>query len=446
MKKILDSSLLGQLGVNLIERIVLNMGFLWTPTGQLEAGIDGVIEIRNQDTAEVTNNIIQVQSKALSEFAGESVDSFQYRCSEKDLQYWLGGNAPVILVVSKPETNEAYWISIKEYFKDPARLKKRVIIFSKFANRFTAESRDYLIQLAVSRDSGIYLQPLPKKETLYSNLLEVSHYGPTVYVADTPLKHRWQVSDIARARKISLPSEWELWGKRIVSLNDLNEDQWDYICDAGSIESFSIDEWLFSIQADLRNLVLNLLHRALKRFLSGRGVTYDDNKECFFFKAKPTLSLYKYRYLSLQQSAARTVFQPYPKNLRADQQPSYYRHAACHLRFLVLGKLFLEVTPSWYFTFNGVHRYRFFEERLKGIKKLEKNAAILGQALMWSELLAHEPELFEPTYSFLRFNRLTSFELEHGINDSLWLPKEIDGGADFLKELGSEQQALIDED
>ena len=41
------------------------MGFLWNPTG-LEAGIDGYIEIRDDATSEVTNCIIQVQSKATS--------------------------------------------------------------------------------------------------------------------------------------------------------------------------------------------------------------------------------------------------------------------------------------------------------------------------------------------------------------------------------------------
>lgn len=446
MKKILNTSLLGQLGVNLIERIVLTMGCLWTPTGQLEAGIDGIIEVRDPITAEVTNSIIQVQSKALSEFSNETSDSFQYRCTEKDLKYWIAGNAPVILIVSRPETDEAFWISIKDYFADPARLKKRVILFSKRENRFAPENRDSLIQLAVPRNSGVYLQPLPKKETLYSNLAEVSHYGPTIYVADTQAKHRWQVHDIARARKIELPSEWELWGKKIVSLNNLDQDSWDYVCDAGSIESFSIDEWLFSTELDLRNIALALLHRALKRFLSGRGVAYDDKKECFLFRPKPSLSVYKYRYLSLHQSAARAVFQPYPKILREDQRPSYYRHAACHLRFLVLEKLFLEITPTWYFTFDGVHKYRFFEDRLKGIKKLEKNAAILGQAIMWSELLSHEPELFESNYPFLSFERLSVFDLDHGINDSLWLPREMDGGAELLRELGNEQQVLIDED
>ncbi len=37
-----------------MERRLLEMGFLWHPSGGVEAGIDGRLEIRNED-AEVTN-------------------------------------------------------------------------------------------------------------------------------------------------------------------------------------------------------------------------------------------------------------------------------------------------------------------------------------------------------------------------------------------------------
>ncbi|ASC73673.1 hypothetical protein XM38_046450 [Halomicronema hongdechloris C2206] len=63
-KKIGKRDITGQKGINVIEEIVLEMGFLWYPTGGVEAGIDGFIEIRDDVTEEVTNSIIQVQGKA----------------------------------------------------------------------------------------------------------------------------------------------------------------------------------------------------------------------------------------------------------------------------------------------------------------------------------------------------------------------------------------------
>jgi hypothetical protein len=63
-KRITTAQLTGQKGINLIEKRVLDMGFLWHPTGNIEAGIDGAIEIRDDATGDVLNNIVQVQSKA----------------------------------------------------------------------------------------------------------------------------------------------------------------------------------------------------------------------------------------------------------------------------------------------------------------------------------------------------------------------------------------------
>ena len=115
-KKISRSDIIGDKGIALIHRLVLDMGFVWNPTG-LEAGIDGYIEIRDEATGEVANCILQVQSKATAwPFAAETDASFSFLCDERDLDYWLGGNAPVILIVSRPDTNEAYWVSIKDYF------------------------------------------------------------------------------------------------------------------------------------------------------------------------------------------------------------------------------------------------------------------------------------------------------------------------------------------
>src|SRR5215472_17244988 len=118
-KKIHRNSITGQRGINLIEKKVLEMGFVWYPSGGVEAGIDGVIEIRDSHTGEVYNNIIQVQSKATEKtFQAETHDGFDYLCEERDLNYWLQGNAPVILIVSRPDTDEIYWVSVKDYFQD----------------------------------------------------------------------------------------------------------------------------------------------------------------------------------------------------------------------------------------------------------------------------------------------------------------------------------------
>lgn len=178
-KKIHTNSIIGERGINLIERVVLEMGCLWYPTGGVEAGIDGIIEIRDSRTGEVTNSVVQVQSKAASgRFTAETETSFEYLCDERDLEYWLNGNAPVILVRSRPDSNEAYWASIKDRFKDLDTIRARKIFFDKARDRFDINALSDIVRLAIPRDSGIYLAPPPKSEKLYSNLLGVSRYSP----------------------------------------------------------------------------------------------------------------------------------------------------------------------------------------------------------------------------------------------------------------------------
>ena len=73
-------------------------------------------------------------------------------------------------------------------------------------------------------------------------------------------------------------------------------------------------------------------------------------------------------------------------------------------------------------------RDRFEKEHLSGIKRLEKNPAVLGQLIMWAEFLITpaQGELFVASYPFLQFDRLEEFETEVGIDDKTWLRSEDD--------------------
>ena len=142
-KQITHAMLLSERGVNLVARIVLEMGFVWYPAGGLEAGIDGHFEIRDPVTGELSNSIVQVQSKATNSPLGtDSNATFDWVCDERDIDYWMSGNAPVILVVSRPSHGEVYWVSIKDYFKDPARRRRRKVRFDKTRDCFDSTARD----------------------------------------------------------------------------------------------------------------------------------------------------------------------------------------------------------------------------------------------------------------------------------------------------------------
>ncbi|MDO8673149.1 MAG: DUF4365 domain-containing protein [Dehalococcoidia bacterium] len=433
-KKILKSGITGEQGVNLIQRVILDMGFLWHPTGSVEAGIDGFIELRDPTTEFALNAFVSVQSKATAgSFQAETDLGFDYSCDDRDLQYWLQGNAPVILVVSRPSTNEAYWAPIKEYFKDLDKRLTRKIHFDKRVNRFDHNCAAALASLAVSRDAGIHLAPRPKFERLYSNLIRVVHFSESIHIAETEYRKPEHLWGELRRLGGNVSGAWILKSRQIVAFDDLREYPWSHVCDAGSVDDFETKEWADSPDPEKHNDFLQLLNRCLREKAWSLWLRYDQVHDCYFFKATADLSPRKIRYRSLMNEAERTVFQGYPSKVNPDKM-AFYRHSAFQGHFLKYdSQWYLEVTPTYHFTWNGERPHLDYGEKLKGIKRLEKNPAVVGQLVMWAEYLSRPPDMFTRDYPFLRFGDIETFETDSGIEDRAWLGQEEKAEADAIE-------------
>lgn len=185
MKQITDEQLLGEIGVNLVQSLVLEMKFTWHPTNQpVEAGLDGWVELRDAKTGEVANCWIGVQSKARTDLR-EDDTTVKYYSSQKDLDYWLDGSMPVILVVSKPKEKLAWWISVKDYYRGRDPKSERTIVFDKRLDLLTAASADEWKAIGTRYGSGTYLSPPQVSEDLKSNLIKVSRFAGTIYSAES---------------------------------------------------------------------------------------------------------------------------------------------------------------------------------------------------------------------------------------------------------------------
>jgi hypothetical protein len=126
------------------------------------------------------------------------------------------------------------------------------------------------------------------------------------------------------------------------------------------------------------------------------------------------------------RSTPRVVFRPYASK-RDPSKISYYRHSAFQGQFRRFNlKWYLEVIPTYYFTWDGTRPDRFYQDRLKGIKRLERNGAVLGQLVMWAWYLSHPGDMFNPPYPFITFGRLESFSINASIDDAAWLGHEED--------------------
>lgn len=422
-KKLTDAQITGQQGVNLIESVVLDMGFIWNPTN-LDVGIDGYVEIRDASTGAASNCIIQVQSKATAEvFAAETNTGFEYLCDERDLNYWLNGNAPVILVRSRPKTGEAYWIDLKDYFQDLGRRKSRKIVFDKTRDRFDGSTRDNLLRLAVPADSGLYLAPVPKVERLCSNLVPLLSFPEHIYIAETECrfpKDIWSVCDRAG-------SAWLLKNKQIISFYDLREHPWTDVSDRGSVEEHFTDEWAHSDDPDIQRDFVWLLNKALQDLLRSQVIWFDRRELYYYYAPTKDLNPRRVTYHSNQHKAQRTVFQGYPQK-RDKTKMSYYRHSAFEGRFVRYGDAwYLQLNPTYRFTFDGRNIHRDAANLLSRIKRMERSGAVQGQVVMWSRILSGTSAygLFAGQ-DLLTFGNLLGFELDAGIEDQAWLKHEED--------------------
>ena len=293
-KKIGNSDMIGSRGVNLIERRILEMGFLWYPSWGVEAGIDGRLEIRNED-AEVTNCIISVQSKATDgSFEGETETELMFTCNERDLRYWLKGNLPVILVYSRPRTDEAYWLSLKDYFSDPIQRATRKLRFIKPRDSFNLSAKDALRKLALPDDGGLYLGATPKRETIFTDLLPVAEFPKRFYYAHTTYSSHKQALDLLFASaKTSGMKVWRGFAinkKTIYSFYDLSSPQWKEVVEAGTVESDLTFEWSMTSDPDRKRLFVELLNVTLQDQLREDDIHFSNIDKFYFHRASEDLS------------------------------------------------------------------------------------------------------------------------------------------------------------
>ena len=266
IKKVTPQVLIGQSGANLIEQIVLQMKYVWRPLLIFDIGIDGEIEICDPVTGEGSNSIVRVQVKATTaSFQAETMQSFEYSCEQKDLDYWLKGNTPVILIICRPDTKEAYWIPIKEYFKDLSLLKQHKVFFNKSQNRFTSECAELLKQLALPRDLGIYFIPIQKKEILYTNLLQVDLYAPKIHVANTDYRNRTDIWNIFKSMGTTSGPEWILSNRQIISFHDLHEKPFADICNLNTYNNYDFSNWANTIDNNKKREFVHLLKSMFER-------------------------------------------------------------------------------------------------------------------------------------------------------------------------------------
>ena len=134
-------------GINYIANVVNNMCCIWREIAKDDIGIDGYIELIENEKS--TGLIIAVQSKSgKSFFQNESKDHFIYYPKKDHIYYWDSLNLPTILIIYSPQKKIGYWLDIKQYIlKNPIPEDRGYNIFFK-KKIFNERSKKQLFSLA----------------------------------------------------------------------------------------------------------------------------------------------------------------------------------------------------------------------------------------------------------------------------------------------------------
>lgn len=443
-KMLSPQATVGQQGINLIESIVLAMGCRWSATGPLDTGIDGYIELFDPNTHESLGAQLSVQSKAVElEFENETVSSLSYRCERRDLDYWRSQNMPVLLIVSRPSTSEAYWVRVNGRADQANSL---TFHFDKKRDRLSPDSLRELLKEGAAPDAGISLGAEVKREKLISNFLPIAKLPKKVFVASTDCRHPKQIWDAFRASGERGGKHWVLRGHQLVGFHDFSARAWRNVCDPGSVEEFDVEEWAASDAPDRVSDFRQLLHRAVDEKLYPEKVKFRRDLDCFYFLASSDGTARTLPYRSVTRDSAVTVFNTYSRTTPDGRIFAHHRHLAFEPKFREYGGThYLEITPTYLFTSDGQRLDRFHASRLSGIKRMEGNRAVLSNVMIWADLLSRPADLLSLERPLVEFGSLATFELNVGIDDRAWKPRKEDeevlreGGNQAAEDEGSEE-------
>jgi hypothetical protein len=416
-KTVTRQTLIGEAGVNLIGQRALEMGFLFHPR-RVDHGIDGHLDLVDSRTGALLNLVLLVQSKAQdAPFASETLDGFHYLCKPADLDLWLAGNAPVLLIFSHPRTGDAWWVDVKAAFPTPQSRAARRIDVDKGTQRFDQDAAPLLLEVGKRRDQGLYLRPAPKPETIESNLLPIQAFPPKIFLA------RSAVKDYRAAGELLGPSRtrnvWLLRDGNVMSFHDFRTSGLETLA-ASDVEEHDTADWAGTHDQDALWTFTDLLSRTIQG--SYPELRWHSSRKHVHFQRSRDLSERKISSGSVNRT--RTVFGPHGDDGAGGV--GFYSHAALKIRpRRIAGLWHLQLEPDYCFTSDGVNEHRNADRLLAGIKRLDRHAALKGWVRMWALFLRGPDDLFAPDLPVQLGEPLT-FEVQDGIDDRLWGPMPVE--------------------
>lgn len=113
-------------GVIAVASALNEIGLIWRETERTDVGIDGHIELVNEN-GHATGVLVAVQIKSGDSYFNEGDTEWRYYPEEKHRQYWERYPTPVLVVLHSPSRGESFWVDARLALKSPQRSQLRYI-------------------------------------------------------------------------------------------------------------------------------------------------------------------------------------------------------------------------------------------------------------------------------------------------------------------------------
>lgn len=431
-KRITDNQLMGELGEAAVRKRFLSIGFQFDSRSRLEAGIDGLAEVMIDGEPTARMIAVQIKSTRAGRYTSETDSAFSYLLDVKDLAYWKTSNLPVIVVVYRESDDSHYWAQVQF---QPG-VEQRRLRFDKAKDVLDKSSRDRLAALTVPiSGSGYYVPPLGGGETAIVNLLPIK-LPAEIFVASTPFDRKSAIKEMYSSGETAR-YDWVIKDGTFWSFHDPREAVTRMIVDIDQVEAIETAVIGYHEDIDEQNNFAFLLRQTFQHQMQV-DLAWDKDSRIFYVKPHGDSKTRTFHYQSAKVKTKADVVNV-TMSTKIEGKVGFVRHHGFAPKFeCMMDQWFLMVSPTYHFTTNGFSRHPFPDALLSGKKRLENNAAIRGQVIMWHRFITKDEEGGDDLFAgsagppvALRFDPPPEIELPTTVPDDVWgrrpVVEEVDG-------------------
>lgn len=421
-KRITDNQLIGELGEAAVRKRFLSIGFQFDQRSRLEAGIDGLAEIMIDGEPTARMIAVQVKSTRSKAYVSENDTGFTYLLESKDLQYWGTSNLPVIVVLYRESDDSLYWSPVPTL----PGVEQRRLVFDKKKDALDRSCIDRLAALTVPKNGfGYYVPPLGGGEKALVNLLPII-LPQEMFVASTPFDSRRAIAELLSGDEPAR-FDWAIKDGTFWSFHDPREAVTSAIVDLDQIDAIETGMLALHEDIDEQNNFAFLLRQTLQHQTQD-DLAWDKENRLFYFRALEADHPRTFHYQSAKVKTKADVVN-ITMNPRIPDKVSFVRHHAFIPKFeWMMDQWFLMVGPTYHFTTNGFTRHPHPDALLSGKKRLDNNASLRGQLIMWHRLLTMNDDRGRDTLGLeehraapvLRFDPPPEISLPTTVPDDVW--------------------------